>query len=860
MREAFREWLSRQGYTKSTQQTQWTDAKRLEDHYGDLDALYDRDEFAELKTSLKYSKEDERAGKPNPAKFDIDGNLYSNLASYRATLTYFSRFRLSEREGESGSEAAAGFQIDRAALEEMKAAFLGKFPDFEKLRFQASQGGYWDEERKYKQELILQVEEAADDPAFTPFALGERILNILGSSKSNLLGWRMANYIGSLRKKHSGVLENTIGELIIRARTSVGADYDLASVIDDSVDEIWSLYQEDNPNNHPYSDTRTIPTTALALAMPSDAIAIRHTPFQAAAQRLLHRNLFASDAPLTASEYRDALGMAQAIRKVMEDEWGWEPRDLWDVQGFLWVTRQIHDATNNPQEATERQMSSTEPLNLILYGPPGTGKTFETAERAVRICDGSVPGSRSEVMKRYNELVARKRIAFVTFHQSYAYEDFVEGLRPETGRENNGTGDSSGFSLSPHPGIFKTIAELARDNRGRSTAASDLDRNRRVFKVALGRRGEDESDRLFRAAINENYIVLGWGGEIDWSDPQYDDFQAIKARWQTEDPTASGKDANIEQVFSFRSWMRPGDLVVISDGRDRFKAIGEVDGPYTFVQGERDEYNHHRPVKWLWHDSRGLSRDVIYPRWFRGQSVYELDPKLVNWPALEQVISGASTGTSQVAQEPYVLIIDEINRANISKVFGELITLIEKDKRVGNDNALTVTLPYSGETFGVPSNLHIIGTMNTADRSIALLDTALRRRFQFEELMPKPHLLADDVAGIDLRALLTKLNERIEYLFDREHQIGHAYFMACGTKEKVDDVMRTKVIPLLSEYFYENWEKVRQVLGETADEGGFVVRSKIAAPGGSAIDFGTERWRYTVRDTFKLDAYKQLLS
>jgi hypothetical protein len=463
-------------------------------------------------------------------------------------------------------------------------------------------------------------------------------------------------------------------------------------------------------------------------------------------------------------------------------------------------------------------------------------------------------------MKRYNELVARKRIGFATFHQSYAYEDFVEGLRPQTGVDEAEGGNSAGFSLRPHPGIFKTIAELARDNRGPSSAKSDLNRDKRVFKVALGRRGEEESDRLFRSAIDDGYIVLGWGGEIDWSDPKYDNLSAIKERWHQEDPTASGKNANIEQVFSFRSWMREGDLVVVSDGRDRFRAIGEIEGPYLFVAGERDEYNHHRPVKWLWHDAHGLPRDVIYPRWFRSQSVYSLDPKLVNWPALEQVISGGSEPGADGSPEPYVLVIDEINRANISKVFGELITLIETDKRLGSDNALTVTLPYSGETFGVPSNLHIIGTMNTADRSIALLDTALRRRFEFEELMPKPDLLKEDVGGIDLPALLTTLNERIEYLFDRDHQIGHAYFMSCDSKEKVDQVMRTKVIPLLSEYFYENWEKVRQVLGETTDQGGFIIRNKIAPPNGNEPDFGSERWRYTVRNSFGLDAYQQLLS
>ena len=161
----------------------------------------------------------------------------------------------------------------------------------------------------------------------------------------------------------------------------------------------------------------------------------------------------------------------------------------------------------------------------------------------------------------------------------------------------------------------------------------------------------------------------------------------------------------------------------------------------------------------------------------------------------------------------YVIIIDEINRGNVSQIFGELITLIEEDKREGNLEAMSATLPYSGEPFSVPNNLYILGTMNTADRSVEALDTALRRRFSFKEMMPQPSLLTNSLCGYVLTDILDRINQRIAYLKDREHQIGHSYFMGCDSEEKLKNVFKDKIVPLLQEYFYGNVEYIGLTLG-----------------------------------------------
>jgi len=466
-------------------------------------------------------------------------------------------------------------------------------------------------------------------------------------------------------------------------------------------------------------------------------------------------------------------------------------------------------------KSSGKSMEPTDDLNVIYYGPPGTGKTYLTAQRAIEIIDGSAPKDRAAVMKRFRELRESEQVAFVTFHQSYSYEEFVEGIRPiltDADKDSEvEASESSTVRYECKPGVFRRICERAElvGPKPAPTFALDLSKTK-VWKMSLGASWDAKEEWVFDESIEQKRVLLGWGGAIDFSGCDTPDAIAERFRESEDEPP---KEFAIRAVDRFKNSISVGDLVVVSDGNLKFRAIGRITGAYFHIA--REDYSQARPVEWLLVLDESRSSDIIMKKVFSQATIYELKPKVLKLEGLRSVLSPEQPSKPR----RYVLIIDEINRGNIAKILGELITLLEPDKRLGAPNEIRTILPYSGTEFGVPSNLYVIGTMNTADRSIAFLDTALRRRFRFQEMMPDPQVVRDIVGdngvldGVDVVELLSALNQRIELVYDRDHALGHSFFLEVRSLEDLRDVFLHRVIPLLQEYFYDDWSKICIALG-----------------------------------------------
>ncbi|GAB3369644.1 AAA family ATPase [Lysobacter rhizosphaerae] len=457
------------------------------------------------------------------------------------------------------------------------------------------------------------------------------------------------------------------------------------------------------------------------------------------------------------------------------------------------------------------------PINKILFGPPGTGKTYRTVDEALRILDpvylATHGGSRSALKARFDELANAGRIRFVTFHQSFSYEDFVEGIRADLEGDEDGEDEKSGLRYRIDPGVFKQICDAAR-SRTVAEAGSGIDiAGRRIWKISLG--DANTEGHIFDECMSKGLALLGFGSGADLSGVT--SRADIVARLRAAGEQVESNDYAVTALDLLVRRVQVGDLVVVSQGNLKFRAIGEVTGGYVHVDRDgADTYAQGRPVRWLrQYDPARPYTDLMENR-FSQMTIYAPGKGTINLERLSALLA-PEQAEAQVA-EPHVLIIDEINRGNVSRIFGELITLIEPTKREGCPEALEVTLPYSKKRFSVPRNVHLIGTMNTADRSLAGLDVALRRRFEFVEMLPDIDALDEVVVdGVPVDALLSTMNRRIEVLLGRDYMLGHAYFMRLKDAPSLDvlaEVFERQVLPLLQEYFFADWQKIAWVLND----------------------------------------------
>lgn len=445
--------------------------------------------------------------------------------------------------------------------------------------------------------------------------------------------------------------------------------------------------------------------------------------------------------------------------------------------------------------------------NLILYGPPGTGKTYATS----RIIEAFERRKENETVG-FRAVKKQGRVKFITFHQAYSYEEFVEGIRPVVADDIQSESDDSRLKYHIEDGVLKRFAQAAsREYMKAGAQDTKLDLLRetgRVWKVSLGFRNDD---KIYNECIRENIIAVGFTDknlENMAAEDIYD--QLIREQEWEKKPTMVTHILN-----AVVNEMETGDAVLIYDSPTTIRDIGVITGGYQYRGA--NHYHHMRPVTWLKHFEEPVD---VYK--LNGETrltlktIYELNR--INMTDVMAILNQdqLQTDTTVANARPYYLVIDEINRGNIAKVFGELITLIEKDKR----NSLECELPYSKKRFTLPPNLYIIGTMNTADRSIAVLDTALRRRFSFIEIEPSlevfnlPSVEAKINDTVELPKLLEALNKKVAEKLDRDHRIGHSYFMDVVSLDDLYNTWYYKILPLLTEYFYNDLTSVSDVAGK----------------------------------------------
>jgi len=541
-------------------------------------------------------------------------------------------------------------------------------------------------------------------------------------------------------------------------------------------------------------------------------------------------------------EYDEKASEHMNIRKV-----NWLKVGEWQVPKNNW-DKTLIEITDNPllqeylriideKEQQSENIKKLQSKNIILYGPPGTGKTYSTINYALSIIENKDIDSyeqedRVMLRERFEGFQKDERVGFVSFHQSFSYEDFIEGIKPIEPEEKD-----EFLKYKIEDGIFKRMCvngtyaiycALQRKNGG--LKRTDFNSLYLEFIANIKKLKLENSSVFFKSKTNKEVHIV-----------EVNKLNNIVLKPKEGAISYLVSKARLSQLY--KAFSKIDEIENIHD--DIRNIIGGCNATFYWT---------------IFNELKKFERKLP-----KLELTDEESQEDINYETKKELVSDFAFKEYPEDVENYVLIIDEINRGNIANIFGELITLIEPDKRAGLKEALSTILPYSKTEFTVPPNLHIIGTMNTADRSVEALDTALRRRFTFIEKTTDLSLIQQpSKLKVDLRAILRAINNRIEALLDKDHCIGHSYFMRLedskNPEEDLKQIFAVRILPLLEEYFYGDPIKIGMVLGRAFVEKKKYVGNdtlKFALGFESKLDDFERKDVYEIKNPLKFDNMEQ---